>query len=220
MNLTLDVSTDYTIWDNRESVTYRLKTSSGAYQLYDLTDCMAEAPTFKEQAASGGVYTSQDRAWNLPAKIVTAAVMAGQPKPGDQITDENGSTWTVLNVALNTWKTCWRLMCRNLALAYGLRDTITIQRGSVTRDASGSHRVTWHDQYTGVQARVQLVSQRSMDMLGVTGTKGDYLVVIDRDIERTAVDRVVWGTTYLDINELRNPQRIDELPVLDCTKVP
>ena len=220
MTLTLDASQDYLLWDNTESVTYRTKLSgAGLFLDKPLTNALGRAPNWKEQQASNGVYTSQDRVWNIPAKVVTDAALPTL-KPGDKIKDAASAEWTVLQVTLNTWKTAWRLMCRNLNLAYGLRDTVTIQRAAVTRDASGSHVTTWHDYLADIPARVQPTQYAPMDMLGVTGVKGDYLVVVDREVELTATTRVRFGTKYLEVNSVRNPQRIDELPILDCQSTP
>lgn len=222
MPTTLDASLDWQLWDNVEEVTFRSNRSNSATP-YTISSALGRAPNWKELQASNGAYTGQDKVWNLPASLVTAAGAVGidLPKPGDTIIDESDATWTVLQVALNTWKTVWRLMCRNLSLAYGLRDTISIERGRLTRDAAGSPLTTWEAVYEDIPARVQLVSQAPVEWLGVSGAQGDYMVVVDRQLTLSMqFERVKFGDEYLEIKAYRNPQRIDELPILDCLKAP
>jgi hypothetical protein len=71
---------------------------------------------------------------------------------------------------------------------------------------------------------VQLLTTELTETLGVHGFKGKYAVTVSQDVTTVQGDRIKWtsptGTVYLDILGQHNPQRIDELPVLDCQVLP
>lgn len=225
--MALDTSEDYLVWENREAVTFRSRTRTGGTD-FPITDAKRRAPTYKELAASNGAYTGQDLVWLLPAVLAPSASGQHAPKPGDKVTDDDGVIWTALEVALNKLKQTWRLVTRNLVLAYDLRDTIDIQRPTISYDAAGAITRTWPDDetpggsnaYEGLAAKVQLITDETVDILGVRGLKGNYAVFVAEDVEIQESDRIKWDGVYLTIKTLRNPQRIDELPVLDCELLP
>jgi hypothetical protein len=227
---------DPSVWDNYEtiSLTSTRTTAASGGSLID-ADILAKgrAPTFKEQAKSGGVYTSQDKVWLVPVLNTTFTAL----KPADTVTDADGNVWTVLEAALNTWKSFWRLMTRNLVLAFDLKDQISIQRATITYDAAGAPVRAWPDNnvagvsvagstpYGQVAARVQLLRQEEAEERGLRGKKSFYDVIIGQQVVLALAgqDRVKWltvpasaPTAYLDIDKLRDPLRIDELPVLEC----
>jgi hypothetical protein len=225
------------VWDNFETANYqsvRTTAASGGTRSLPEIQAKRRAPTFKELAASGGVYTGQDLVWLVPAVKLDPI---GPAKPGDTITDMAGNTWTVLEASLHTWKSFWRLMTRNLVLAFDLRDQISIQRAAFTYDASGGPVRSWPDNnvpgvapggttpYVQIPARVQEVRQEEKEARALAGRMLYYDVIIGQQVllGQAGQDRVKWLTVpanmpgqYLDIRNLRNPQRIDELPVLEC----
>ncbi len=215
---TLDHSQEYLVWDNREAVTFRSR-GTNASQDFPISDAKRRAPTYKELAASNGAYTGQDLVWLIPATLAPAYTSRSAPKPGDKVVSAE-ATWTALEVALNNLKSTWRLVTRNLVLAYDLRDTVDIERATVTYDAAGGPLRTFAAVYSALACKVQLITQELADVLGVRGFKGTYAVTVAQDVTLVQGDRVKWGSVYLDVLKQHNPQRIDELPVLDCVKLP
>lgn len=238
MVLSVNALSNYQIWGNTEEVFLYSVTRGGATGTALVTGNPCEidtakrrAPTYKELSASNGAYTGQDLVWLLPAALMNGAPNA--PKPGDRIKDAAGNTWTVLEAALNALKSTWRLMTRNLALAHQLYDLIDIQRSAVTYDAAGGALRGWPDDpsptgtvvYASLPAKVQLLTQATSEVLGVFGLKGTYAVFVGQDVVIQKMDRIAWkptggAATYLDILGQHNPQRIDELPILDCILQP
>src|SRR5262245_41734706 len=120
MDLRASTLNDYRVWDNRETVTFRSVTRSGATD-YTVTDCLGRNPTFRELAASGGAVRAADKVWLAPVPTFPAGV---DPKPIDQVIDAGGTAWTILpeGAQLNTLRTWWRFDTRNLVLLLGLRE--------------------------------------------------------------------------------------------------
>ncbi len=229
MGLSIDASQNYLIWGNCEQISFRSKTQGDGAQ-YAISTAKRRAPTYRELSASNGAYTGQDVVWLIPATVIPGNMPI--PKPADRVIDALGNTWTALEVALNTLKSTWRLMTRNLNLAYQLYDLIDIQRPGITYDVAGGAVRGWPDDatasgsipYRQIPAKVQLISQDDNESLGVLGAKAKYSVFVGQDVIVNKTDRVKWTsagvTTYLDVLGQSNPQRIDELPVLDCETLP
>lgn len=234
MGLSIDASQNYKVWGNTEPITLgsveRQGTGLAVQSTANIPIAKRRAPTFRELSASNGAYTGADLVWLLPvAQLPTGTP---NPKPGDRIPDASGTIWTVLEAALNALKSTWRLMTRNLALAYQLYDTIDIQRAAITYDKAGAIVRGWPDDatptgtvvYPALPAKVQLLTQETKEVFGVYGLSGTYAVTVAHDLVTQKMDRIAWrpsGTTiYLDILGQHNPQRIDELPVLDCQLQP
>jgi len=59
--MTLDLSLDYQVWDNREAVTFGSRSTRGV-ALTAVADAKRRALTYKELAAANGAYTGQDLA--------------------------------------------------------------------------------------------------------------------------------------------------------------
>jgi hypothetical protein len=233
MGLSLNTTRNYLVWGNTEGITYGVVSRNGAALVvqadnqYPVAIAKRRAPTYRELSASNGAYTGQDLVWLVPAALIALV-----PKPGDRVLDASLHTWTVLEVALNALQSTWRLMTRNLALAYQLYDVIDVQRPAVTYDAAGGVLRNFPDDatpggtvpYPKVTAKVQLVTQEIALNLGIAGMKGTYAVIVAQDVSVQKFDRVKWitggTTTYLDVLGQHDPQRIDQLPVLDCVAQP
>lgn len=184
----------------------------------------------KELAASGGVYTGNDVVFLVPQVL-----MPWPAKPADVVTDDTGTRYTVLGADLlkNLWT--WKLTTRDLILAFDLRDSINIERASISYDAAGAAVKSFPTQTdngtTGgsylaqnMPARVQLLTDAIRDERGIRGFVGTHAIIIADQVNVIAEDRVAWTvnevTTYFDIVGYHNPERIDELPVLDVEARP
>ncbi len=128
---------------------------------------------------------------------------------------------------------CWKITARNLVLAFELYDLIDIQRPALQYDAAGAVVRKWPDTdgagqvvYGQLPARVQLLTQEETEERELRGFRSTYAVIVSKQLALGSEDRVRWvprGQTtpvYLQILGQHNPQRIDELPVLDCVLPP
>ncbi len=108
-------------------------------------------PVGEREAASGGAPLGcGDVPWMLPEAECAAA-----PALGDVLVDRAGGRWTVLSATLSVRLARWDCTCRNVALAYGLNDLVTIQRAAYSKDAEGVQVEHWRTWRSGVRARIQ-----------------------------------------------------------------
>jgi len=227
----IDLSNDWQFWMNTETVI--LSTSYNPDAMVCTIDvCKRRALTRKELAASRGAYTADDVLFLIPQTFLPNGF---RPQPGSIVTDADGVNFTALDVGgrkrdRNNQYQTWALTCRDLVLAEGLADAIDIQRPTITFDAAGGKLRAWPEDgkgsvpYKSLAARVQLLTQEFVEERGIGGFKGTHAVIVGRQVTVTAEDRVKvtldGATVYLSIIGQHNPQRIDELPVLDCTLAP
>lgn len=221
----LDHSLDYLVWDNYVPISYHSVDGRTA----NLAKCLRIELTLKEQAIAGGGYLGADLNWLIPRKIIPTGFKVGQP--GDVVIEADGSAFTVLDSAAQvrdkTGPQVYRLHTRNLAIAFNLRDLIDIQRADITRDTAGAVVKAWPPTggsaiYASLPAKVQLLTQEVAEERGIIGFKGTHAVYVSRQVPLvTYEDRVKWverGVTYyLNIVDVTNPERIDELPRLSCS---
>jgi head-tail adaptor len=214
-----DLSLDYKVWDNRECMDYSSRNNTGDVTYADVTG-KRRAPTYRELAASNGAYTASDVVWLVPSVLLGVT-----GKPGDYITDEDGTVYTVLEASHNAFRSFWRFVTRDLVLANDLRDTIDIQRPTIGYDSAGGKLRTFpplggSTAYDDLPAKVQKLTDTLAVALGVEGFKADYAVIVGQQVTIEEGDRIKFGSLYLDITGLRNPSRIDELPVLTAVIQP
>lgn len=226
MDLSTAFAGDYQSWDNVQAVTHTAGRLGGGGADTAVAVAKRRALTFKELTASAGAYTGLDRVWLVPA-----AVLAGgfSITPGDTLTDAAGTAWTVLEAGLGKFGQTWKLTCRDLVLVNALTYLIDVERAHLTQDAAGGTVRNWPGSgaggtvpYAQIRASVQPDEAEPADERGVRSGLARYRVTVERQLAlKLDRDRVRWTdaagvTHYLDITRLRNPARIDELPVLDC----
>lgn len=228
MDLSSSFSTDYLVWDGVQVVTHTAGRLGGGGTETAVSLAKRRALTYKELAASGGAYTGLDRVWLIPAAVLSAGFTI---RPGDAITDASSVAWTVLEATLGKFGQTWKLTCRDLVLVNALTYLIDIERAQLLQDAAGGTVRRWPGQggtvaYSQLRASVQPVEAAPADERGVRAGLAKYEVTVERQVALAFDrDRVKWTDTtgqphYLDITGLRNPNRIDELPVLTCEKRP
>lgn len=213
--ITVDTSQNYLAWNNTEAVTLTSHQNAPAGdKAFALPTAKRRAPKWKELAASGGVYTGQDLVWLLPQTVVSAAGAIGnrQPKPADTIEDAAGNVWTVLEAAYNAIRSTWMLTCRNLVLAYGLTDTLSVKRPSLTTDAAGGRTYTYTTVYTGILARIQETDTQSKDERGKRVTVKDYTIYVGTRLVLTIEDQVIdQADNVYEVLGTQDADRIDQL---------
>jgi hypothetical protein len=245
----IDMSRDFEVWDNTESVFLEVARRSylvpRSYpRTHDLTGqasaivqdppsaaqadyirvAKRRALTWKELSASNGAYTGNDLVWLFPQEVMVNGL---NPKPGDVVRDQDGRRWTALEVQHGKWRETWRLVTRDLVLAFDLRDSIDIERPALSYDAAGAAVLRYPTGpdptkfggvvlYHNLPARIQEIDREIVDERGIHGFRGRYQIIVGRQIDVNEDDRIVFHGRYYDIIGLHDPDRLDMLPVLDC----
>lgn len=213
----IDMSADHLCWDNTEAVTVEVPARKSP-RAFAVAVAKGRAVRGRERSPSGGVYLGFEKRWLLPARLVPAGESIA---PACVVVDEEQTRWTVLTAEQNKAKQTWALGCVNLTLALDLRETVLIERATISYDAAGAAvKDSWRTLYAA-QARVQETERESNEALGVRSQRERYEVTVDRQMPDVDVaeDRIKWVdrgvTRCLDIVAYRRPERIDELPVLE-----
>jgi len=140
----------------------------------------------REAAAGGGSLVSSDIHWHLPKAECPAS-----PALGDVLVDSDGGRWTVLAVTESAAAARWNCTCRNLVVAHGLNDVVTIQRAEYAKDAGGAVAEQWHTWRTGVRARIQPLAAQVNAAGGLRRTVRRYRVYLAEDLELDHKCRIV-----------------------------
>ncbi len=218
----VDASQNYKTWGNVEPITLTSRATE-ADDAFTIPVAKRRAPTDDEVAASNGVYVKEDLVWLLPATLVTAAGATGTkaPKPGDLVTDADGTEWTILSRAYNTLKSTFRCMTRDLILAYDLRGLLTIQRPqATTTDAAAGRTFAYDTAYEDIPCRIQETSSEPGEERGKRVTVKRYTVTVNQRLRLTIEDRIVDqddGEIY-EITGWDNADRIDQLMTIEAKK--
>lgn len=215
----LDPSDDITnVADGLETVTLLRRGSTtgtaGTVISYALRRAMSAAEAamvtrgdvHKNNVPSGGHHTAAAVVWHLPV-----AELAISPRLGDMILDGQGQRWTILIVKYTTLGARWRCETSNVAVAFGLDDTI-----SVLKPISGTIGPPWRTWRTGIRARVQPIETKitSTDEESTTTTRYRIFVEENLDLDHTCFIRGADGTIY-SITATIGADRIGELQVIE-----
>ncbi len=158
---------------------------------------------------SGGQQLADDLVWHLPV-----AELPDAPQLGDVILDGDGRRWTVLTVKLATLGARWRCETRNVAVAHGLDDTISVQK-STTTIVSGVSTTTWRTSKTGIRARIQPIE--TVIDAATPSTTTTYRIFVEENVELDHTCRILGpdGTVY-SITGSTGADRIGELQVIEA----
>jgi len=221
MPVTLNTSHDFKIWDNCEPARFESVSLSSAMAT-SLPTAKRRALTTKEMVASNGAYTGADLVWLIPAATVAKDFTA---KPRDVVIAdrEPNAIWTVLEVSLNKFRQTWRLVCRNLAIVYDLRDVITIEQSGLSEDATLAPRRLWTPLFNRLSARVQPQEGAIVDERSIRGQEIKFMIVVERQLPLFDVRecRILCHTPplkgqYLDIDRYTMAEQIGELPRIEA----
>ena len=213
MALTLNIADDYKVWDGLEPITFARTRKAGSPQLDVIDSALRGQLTTKEIAASNGAYTSLDRVWLIPATLMVAIA-----KPGDKVIDQDGSTWTALQVDLIALQTIYKLTTRNPVIAYDLRDLISVETPAdlSAQDATGAKAAKlWKTKYANIAARVQPQDSTVVDQRGIRGMLTRYNCYVEQAVAVTNEDRVTFAGRYYEIVAIHNAERLEDLTMLE-----
>ncbi len=257
----LEFGLDYTQWDQTEGVEVTLTQRSAlppagdpllahgppptspaqiggpppAGQSFAVSVAKRTAVRTREKSPSGGVYTSGELNWRIPAALVPPGVRI---EPGDVVTPadanrpDRGTRYTVLTADLRRQGSTWLLGVVDLILAERLRDRIWVEQPQVSFDGAGAQVRLYPTGdppnggqvlYAAIPARVQPLTQEIADQRGIRGGKGKFLVVVDRQLQIQDVSlcrlRLSDGS-YLDVVDYHDAGRIEALPALTAERRP
>jgi hypothetical protein len=154
MSTGFDPSADFArIADATEAVTVERRDDPPGAPGMVVPHALRRAITAREVAESNGRYVAGDVAWHLPA-----AELVEVPAVGDRIVDAAGRRFTILAVQQATCRTRWRCAARDLVLAHGLGETVTILKATFTKGTGGAAEAAWSVWKTGVASRIQPVA--------------------------------------------------------------
>jgi len=162
--------------------------------------------------ASDGRYAARDLDWHLPAQQLDDA-----PRPGDAIVDSDGRRWTILETQRATLQSRWRCATRNLAIVYGLDDTVTILKATYAKGNAGALEATWRPWKTGVRARIQPAATEVRTERQARRTNRRFRIFLEEDVALDHTHRIKApdGTIY-GIRGTNGADRIDEVQTVDA----
>jgi hypothetical protein len=162
----------------------------------------------RKQVPSGGRQLADDVVWHLPV-----AELPDAPRMGDAILDGDGRRWTILTVKRATLGSRWRCETRDLAIAVGLDDTISVQR------TTGGSSPTWQTWKTGIRARIQPIQTIIDSDAETPSTTTRYRIFVEENIELDHTCRICGpdGTVYTVAGAI-GAERIGELQVIEAVK--
>ncbi|MHB8901817.1 MAG: hypothetical protein ACYC6Y_23935 [Thermoguttaceae bacterium] len=187
-----------------------VRQSSGL--MIDVPGALRRAVLRRDTLDSDGRYTACDVVWHLPSGST-----ADPPRVGDLVVDEDGDPWTILGVRPATLATRWHCLCRNLPAAFGINDTVDLEKAVITP----GEPLSWQPWLADLPARIQPVST-TLEFSGETAQVVSlFRVYLLQDVEIDAVCRVLAsdGTIYRVLGSRRRGH-LDELMYLEVQKTP
>jgi hypothetical protein len=178
-----------------------------------------EAPVFNSNdvhktVPGGGQHTAANVVWHLPT-----VELADAPQLGDLIVDDAGARWTILEVKRSTLGARWSCASREVAIAFGLDDTITVLKAVSQRGGCGPAEPMWRTWRTGVRARIQPAQTTIASAAGISSTTTQYRIFVEENLEldHTCCIRGADGAIYT-ITSTIGAERIGELQVIDVER--
>jgi len=214
---------EWRLWPEREDVTFLKQTAVGSYDEYRLSfspggAAKRRAITWKEMTASAGAYTSQDKAWLIPAANLPGGVL---PAPGDIVRDSADVDWTVGDVTVGKFGNTHKCVCRALAIVNALSATGTLTRPSNAQDSAGRMSLATYSTVGTVACRVQPQDSSAGDVFDARRTiVRKYAAYLATPLAVLAKDVFTVGGQAYTVLGFRNPERIWDLQSLDLELLP
>jgi hypothetical protein len=167
--------------------------------------------THREAEASGGRYTTADVHWHLDA-----GELPQPPEIGSTLADDEGRTWTILQVDHDVHARRWRCTCRHVELRTLDDELLTVQTAVWSKDARGALAAAWTDVLTDVRARVQVVEARLVVEHHRRLVRITHRVYFEQPLPVALGYRLLRPATgeVLHVVGLQGAERIDRLAVV------
>jgi hypothetical protein len=223
--LDFDPADDLAITDGTEAVTLLRRGSTPGGPGEIISHALRRAITAAEatintssdvhkNVPSDGQHTAASVVWHLPVAELPIA-----PQLGDVLLDGGGQRWTILEVKQATLGARWRCESKNVAVAFGLDDTISVLKAVGTAGDAGSGQTVWRTWRTGVRARIQPIQTTITNIAGTAATTASYRIFVEENLEldHTCCIRGPDGTLYT-ITRSVGAERIGELQVIEVQR--
>jgi hypothetical protein len=173
---------------------------------------LRQKATTQEAAPSDAQYARSDLRWWLPRAECDTA-----PRLGDAILDVAGQYWTILEVGGPDAAGRWRCACRNLVIAHGLDNVVTIEQAVYSKGGGGAAVATWVTWRSGVPARIQPAEAHLQAVLQMEQAVKKYQIFIADELPLNSNHRIKApdGTLYR-ITGWSRAQRIGELQTIEA----
>ncbi len=227
MSADFDPTADFTqITDNTETVTLLRRGVTPGNAGTVINHALRRAVKLGELAASNrnevrryvntdGQCIAADTNWHLPA-----AELDQPPCIGDVILDGDGRRWTILEITLIMLRTRWRCFSRDLSIAHGLDDTVTILQAEYAKGEGGAAEPTWRIWRTGVRARIQPVAVEIDVEHSAQQAVSRCRIYLEEDLPLDHTHRIqnAAGTVF-QITAVTGDARLGELQTIEAVKV-
>ena len=97
-----------------------------------------------------------------------------------------------------------------------LRERVDIESATAVSDGAGGQTITWAATHSAVPAMVRPVRGRENETLGRETTIQTYLVTMRHGYTVATTDRLLWGSTYLNIRSVENRDMRNRFLALEC----
>ncbi|MBX3411569.1 MAG: hypothetical protein KF708_02535 [Pirellulales bacterium] len=212
MTIELDVADDFRSFDALEGIV--LRSRSGLHETA-IARALRRSVTRREAAPSAGFYTQADTRWHFESGAVET-----EPEVGGTILDATGRIWRVLGVSHETLSQRWTCWSRELSLAGGLTDVITIQQAAWTKGEAGALVASWSDYLAPLRARVQPEGSAIATQHRLRSVPRRYRVYLAEEVAVDANHRIMHGSEIYHVLGFERPSRIDELFVILAEQTP
>ncbi len=204
MPVTVDITGDYVVVDNLETVSLTDLSLTGQ----SVEGAFSTPLKTREIEASNGRYTAGDRRFHLPIVNTTST-----PQVGGTITDAS-FTYTILDVDKAAMSGIWKVAARKLEIFSELNTLVTIQLATWAKDANGVQAATWANEHTGVRAKIQPATEGIEQDENSRTIRKRYQVIFEADQTLDHNRRIIGpdGSTYKVLSYSRR-ERIDVLPM-------
>lgn len=205
----LDFSSDQGIFDNLEEVTFTSVRTAG-----NVSVVVADAGVYEdglgEAQPSHGVYTRARYRFTIRGDELLSV---GGAKPRDTVTFDS-NTYTVLEAALGEITNFWQLRCVRLILAADLDQSGVLTRYTTAQDTAYRSSNAATTTVGTVNCRLQPEGGAATDSLGRRTIPKRYTAFLESALAAQAKDIFTVSGTAYTVLEVRNLERLDELPQL------
>lgn len=165
-----------------------------------------------KMVASGGRHLAATVVWHLPIVELPIA-----PRLGDIVLDRDGQRWTILEVKRTTLGARWRCETKNVAVAFGLDDTISVLKTVATSGGCSPSEPVWRPWRTGIRARIQSIDTKitTSDETSTTTTRYRIFVEENVELDHTCCIRGPDSMIYTVTGTI-GADRIGELQVIEA----
>jgi hypothetical protein len=218
MSLQLDFEWNQIAIANPEAVTFTSVATAGNVDVAILDAGFYRAGQgIVEGGPSLGAYQRFDAVFSIRMSLLTGV---GGAKPGDEITTDDATTWTVLSASPGVISGIWQLHCVFLTITGLLGELGTLSRPTLAQDAAGRQNLgTYNPIATDVPCWVEPMDATAGDTFDRRTMALTYKAYLQNPVAAQTRDRWTVGGLDYTITKVSLGDRLDRLQELDLTRV-